>query len=194
MAENTNPTKVTAGSREFPVRLSYLKVFTPEEHENDEGEKSLKYSCQCIVSKKDKATLAAIKRAEQAVIDDYFKGKKPANLKTPLRDGDEEWEEKGEHLKGHYFFNCSAKKKPDVVSTKKDPGTGKLVRLTETEIKSGDYGRVSVNLFGFTGKSKGIGVGLNNIQFLEEGDALGNSTTADQDFGDFDDGEEGFDD
>lgn len=182
MADKKN-TRLTVGNPDFPVRLSYLKAFEPEEVENDDGVKSLKYSTQVIIDKKDVATVAAINSVVKDVIDEHFKGK-TAMLKTPLRDGDEEWEEKGEAVKGCWFLNCSSKQKPSVVGTEKNDLTGKLEPLGPDEIKSGDYGRVSLNFFHFVGKSKGVGVGLGNIQKLKDGDPLGNQRSADDDFGD----------
>lgn len=185
---NKNPTRVTIGSPEFPVRFSYLSAFEPKEFENDEGEKSLKFSAQIIIDKKDAKSIAAINAAVDAALADEFGSKRPANLKLPLRDGDLEFEEKGEHLKGHWFFNVSSKQKPSVVGAEKDEFTGKLKALEAAEIKSGDYGRVSVNFFGFTGKSKGVGGGLGNIQKLKDGEPLGNQRSADDDFSDLEDG------
>ena len=72
---------------------------------------------------------------------------------------------------------------------------GHLGRIGEDDIKSGDYGRISINLFTFgvkkKAKSKGIGIGMGNIQKLKDGEPLGNTRSADDDFGDL---EEGFQD
>ena len=192
MAETkNNPTRITLGSPEFPVRFSYLHAHTAQESEDDDGNKQLKYSTQVLIDKRDTKSKAAIDAAIKAVLAEDAGGKMPANCKLPLRDGDEEWEEKGEVVKGHWFFNCSSKKKPDVVGTERDID-GKLVRLSEDEIKSGDYGRITVNAFSFgikaKAKSKGIGLGMGNIQKLKDGEALGSSRSAEDDFGDLEDG------
>lgn len=188
MSDNKQATRLTLGSAQFPIRLSYLAAFTPKEGEDDDGNKTSKYGAQLILDKKDTATKAAIEKCIEAAIVEEFGSKKPATLKLPLRDGDLEWEEKGEHLKGHWFLNVSSKQKPSVVGTEKDEFTGKLKPLSEGDIKSGDYGRVSVNFFGFTGKSKGVGGGLGNIQKLKDGEPLGNQRSADDDFGDLEEG------
>lgn len=198
MADKKQPaTRVTLGSPEFPVRFSYIALFQPKEAKDDAGETVRddsgvavkKFSAQIRIPKKDKVGHAACLAAIEAARHEEFGDKKIANLKLPIRDGDEEWEEKDdESLKGHWFFNCSSKQKPNVVGPKKDELTGKLELLGESDIKSGDYGRVSVNFFGFTGKQKGIGVGLGNVQKLKDGDPLGNQRSADDDFGDLEDG------
>jgi hypothetical protein len=187
MTDKTKSTRLTIGSPEFPVRFSYLTAFEPKEVENDDGVKSLKYSCQVIIDKKDVATKAAIDKAVEAAIAAEFP-KRPANIKLPLRDGDLESDEKGDAVIGCWFFNVSSKQKPNVVGTTKDEFTGKLAALGPSEIKSGDYGRVSVNFFGFTDKSKGVGGGLGNIQKLKDGEPLGSQRAAEDDFGDLDEG------
>lgn len=194
---NKNPTRVLLGSVEHPVRFSYLNVFEAKPKKDDDGrvvlddngKPILMFGAQIRVPKADKAAKANMDAAVEAAIAEEFGGKRPANLKLPIRDGDLEWEEKeDESLKGYWFFNTSAKSKPEVVGTTKDEFTGKLKRLEPSEIKSGDYGRVTVNFYGFNVKNKGIAVGLGNIQMLKEGEPLGNQRSADADFDDLEDG------
>ena len=200
MSTKTNADlKLTLGSKDAPVRFSYLHAHTPQEKKDDagnvvigkDGKPVVQYSVQIRVPKKTKGgaenpDVARIKEKQKAAALDFFKGKLPPSLKMPLRDGDEEAEFKEDDtLKGCYFFNCSSLKKPDVAGTERDID-GKLVRLSEDEIKSGDYGRVTVRFYGFNQKSRGVAVGLGNIQKLEDGEPLGSSSSADQDFADFD--------
>ena len=53
------------------------------------------------------------------------------------------------------------------------------------EVYSGCYGRASINFYAFnTNGNRGVGVGLNNIQKLSDGDHLGASrASAESDFG-----------
>jgi len=219
MSEENKDTDAILGSPAFPVRFSFTHFFTPVEDEDKINKKTGKpdafYSCQIIIDKNDEASIDAInemvKRAAAVKLGDK---KIPSTWKLPLRDGDEEWEEKeSPHLKGCYFFNCKTKTKPGVVGTRKAteedveawemehdmederwkaknrPKVGKLLPLLEDEIKSGDYGRVAVNFYYFEGESKGVAVGLNNVQKLKDGEALGSSRkSADEAFGDLDDG------
>lgn len=176
--------------KEIPVRFSFLFAHEPRENEDDDGTKTLKYQCSVLVPKTSVKDKAAIDATVNEVVNEKFKGK-AALLKLPLRDGDLEWEEKGEAYKGHWFFNCSSKNKPSVVGTEKDEFTGKLVGLSKDEIKSGDYGRISINFYDFSGKAKGVAAGMGNIQKTKDGESLGNQRSADEDFGDL---EEGFED
>ena len=48
---------------------------------------------------------------------------------------------------------------------------------------------MTVNFYYFENESKGVAVGLNNVQKLADGEALGgNASNADDDFGDLEDG------
>ena len=211
-------TRVTIGSEDFPVRFSYAYFFEARESDDedeDTGEKKKFFSTMVLIPKEDKAIIAKINKVVQSIVDEKFKGK-TANLKLPLRDGDEEFEEKGDYLKGHYFFNCKSKRRPDVVGTEKvtaedvaqwdednelesdqfkaknRPKVGELVRLTKDDFKSGDYGRVAVRFYYFENETKGVAVSLEkNVQKLKDGEALGGvSVSAEADFDD--DMEEGF--
>lgn len=220
MAETKeNPRHITIGSAVNPVRFSYANFFVPKAGDEDKVDKKTGkpaefYSCQVIIAKADKESVEKVNGAVNAAAKEKLGDKKiPSMWKLPLRDGDEEWEEKGEHLKGCWFFNCKAKGKPSVVGTRKyteedvaqwdadnehetaeykarnRPKVGKLVKLSEEDFKSGDYGRISVDMYYFETESKGIAVGLGNVQKLKDGDALGGSrTSADDDFGDLADG------
>lgn len=207
-------TRVTVGSAKFMARFSYAWFFEPkvddEKIDKKTGKPAEKYSGMIIFPKSDTATEKAVRDAIRAAADTKVPGKKiPPAWSFPLRDGDEEADEKGEFLKGNWFFNCTSKRKPDVVGTEKwteetvaewdaehemedttfirknRPKVGSLVRLDSSDFKSGDYGRVTVNFYYFENETKGIAVGLNNVQKLKDGDALGGvSTTADADFDD----------
>lgn len=195
MSKKVNPVKVTLGSVANPVRFSYLNAFKAVPQRDDkgnfvtdeEGNKVKFYNVQVRFPKTDTAGKAAVDAAVQSALEEFFGDKKkipPANLlQLPLRDGDAEADSKeDETLRGCWFFNCKSKNKPDVVGPKKDEGTGKFVRLDEDEIKSGDYGRITVGFYGFNQKSKGVAVSMGNIQKLKTGDALGSKKSAEEDF------------
>lgn len=55
--------------------------------------------------------------------------------------------------------------------------------LDPADLYSGCYVRASINLYPFSKNgNKGIGAGLNNIQKLAEGEALGGRSRAEDDF------------
>lgn len=171
----------------IPCRLSYAHIWEPSTE--DDGSKG-KYSSSLLISKDDEKTIEKIKAAiKAAVIEGKSKlankaGKIPSNLKTPLRDADEE-EIEDEAYVGHYFLNATSKKKPQIVDRRK-------VRIDdEEEVYSGCYCNVSVNFYAFAVEgNKGIAAGLNNIQKVKDGERLSGGSTADQDFEDLGDDED----
>ena len=165
-------TKVTTGK----VRLSYAHIFEP--HAMNEGQEA-KYSVSVIIPKTDKETLTAIKEAtDQAKKDGASKwgNKIPANLKTPLRDGDVDREDDPAYA-GCYFLNASSKNKPGIVDQNVQP------ILDATEVYSGCYARLTLNFYAYNASgNKGVAAGLGNIQKLEDGEPLGGFTRAEDDF------------
>lgn len=170
-------TKVITGM----VRFSYVHVFEPSAAA--EGAEP-KYSVSIIIDKNDTKTLAAIKAAiEEAKqlgknkITDS-KGRIPANLKQPLRDGDIDRPD-DEAYAGAMFLTASSFRKPGVVGESPE-----CRPLEEDEFYSGCYGRASLTFYAFnTANSRGIACGLNNLQKLEDGERLDGGTSAAEDFG-----------
>lgn len=162
------------------VRFGYVTVFEAKKN-GDEGEP--KYSTMVIIDKNDTDTLKAFESAFKAAKElgkekcAAWKGKIPAVVRNPLRDGDAEKPDSPE-LAGKYFLNAKAnlKSKPQVVKIE----DGALVPITDPiDFKSGDYGKASLNLFAYgTNGNNGIGVGLNAILFLEEGESLTGQVSA----------------
>lgn len=172
-----NETKVVTGK----VRLSYANIFEPKSINGSEP----KYSVSLIIPKSDTQMVETINQAIQNAIErdkGKWNGKVPANLKLPLRDGDEERPD-DEAYANSYFVNANSTKAPAVVSTEKDRSTGKAIQLGEDEVYSGCYARVSINFYGFNASgNKGIACGLGNIQKVADGERLGGGSTAEEDF------------
>ena len=177
-------TKVITGK----VRFSYVNIFKSRAFSGSDDEK---FSICLLIDKEDKKTLKAINNAVQAAIQDgissKWNGKKPANLKLPLRDGDEDRPEAPEYA-GMMFLNANSTQKPGIVDRN-------LMEIIDPdEVYSGCYGRASINFYPFNvNGNRGIGVGLNNIQKLTDGERLGSTrASAESDFGgdDFEDDED----
>lgn len=172
------------------VRFSYVNIFRSKSFGDGQD---AKYSISLLIPKNDTAGVKKIKDAiEKAVeegISSRWGGKRPKNLHLPLRDGDEERE--APEYEGMYFMNANSTTKPGVV----DKNLEEIIDAEE--VYSGCWGRASVNFFAYDSNgNRGIGVGLNNIQKLSEGERLGAArASAEDDFGDgFEDDEEDLED
>lgn len=161
------------------VRFSYAHVHEP--HAVEEGQDK-KYSVSILIPKSDKLTLSKIEAAVMAATaagkSAKFAGKIPPNLKLPLRDGDAERPD-NEEYEGMFFINASSKNKPGIV----DQDRNEI--MSKEQFYSGCWGRASVNFYAFNvSGNKGIACGLNNLQFMEDGENLGGGgTSAAEDFG-----------
>lgn len=170
-----NTTKVVTGK----VRFCYVNVFEPRVA--SEGSEP-KYDVCILVSKDDKVTVGKIKKAIENAKTVYKakladrNGKIPANLKTPIHDGDEERPD-DPNFANCYFLNASSFVKPSIVDRDLEP------IMDKSEFYSGCYGRASIVFFGYNKQSKGIAAGLNNLQKLEDGEPLAGGSSAAEDFG-----------
>lgn len=184
MSTDNNSTKVITGK----VRLSYVHIFEPQP--DDQGKD--KYSTAILIPKSDKETLRKIKAAVDAAIElgkSKWGGKVPANLKKPLRDGDEERPD-DEAYAGHYFLNASSVNKPGIAKPigKGSDGKTKFQEITDsTEVYSGCYAKVSINFYPFDAKgNRGIAAGLNNVVKVQDGEFLGGRANVNDEFADED--------
>jgi len=178
-------------------RFSYLHALTPKENkQNGKNE----YSVVALIPKTSPDGEAIRKIIDELKNETWLsKGKRlPPKFWNPLRDGDTDCKQNGDpygpECAGHYIVSAKRddKKAPDVVGTMRD-AEGKLIRLTDKQIKSGDYGRISINLSAYTKGDSGVGAYINNIQLVTQGEALGGGADADDDFGSYDDDEGGYD-
>lgn len=166
-------TKVVTGE----VLLSFPALFEPKAMGNSSDKK---YSAALLIPKSDTKTIKLINEAVQEAKEkgkiEKFGGKLPANLKLPLRDGDEEKPDDPIYA-GHYFLNASSKTPPSVVNDQRLP------IMEASEVYPGCYVRASVNFYAFnTNGNKGIAAGLNNIQKLRDGEQIGGKSRVEDDF------------
>jgi hypothetical protein len=175
MSNQVNSTKVVTGK----VRFCYVNVFEPTAM--NEGD-TPKYNICVLIPKSDTATIDKIKKAVEAAKEAGKakladkNGRIPANLKLPLRDGDEERPD-DPAFEDHYFINANSMRQPSIVDRSLNP------IMSRDEFYSGCYGRASINFYAFNVSSKGIATGLNNLQKLEDGEMLAGGSTAEEDFG-----------
>lgn len=178
-------TKVVTGK----VRFSYVNIFKSRAFR--EGQDA-KYSICLLIPKSDKKGLAKITAAMDEAVQEGIRskwgGKMPKNLHLPLRDGDEERADEAPEYEGMMFLNANSNTKPGIVD--KD-----LVQILDPdEVYSGCWGRASINFFAYDSNgNRGVGVGLNNILKLSDGERLGGSrASAEDDFSDDFEDEEDF--
>lgn len=159
----------------IPGRLSYFNCWEPKSINGSDP----KYSVSIIIPKDDKKTVAAIQNAiDEAKKEGIskFGGKIPKNLKVPLRDGDIDRVDDPSY-ENSYFINANSKDAPQIVDARVQP------ILDRSEVYSGCYGKVSVTFYAFNvNGNRGVAAGLGNIQKLQDGEALGGRSRAEDDF------------
>lgn len=163
------------------VRFSYINIFEPKQSKFGGDPK---YSMVILIPKTDIATKQAIDKAIQETINENAQkvfGGATVGLHLPMHDGDGVMPDKGtpypDECKGHWVLNCSSKMKPEVVDENLQPV------MSQSQVYSGCYGRVSLRFFAYNQGKRGVSAGLGNVQKLRDGDPLGGGTTAAQDFG-----------
>jgi len=181
------PTEVITGT----CRASYANLWEPK---SINGGKE-KYSVSIIIPKTDKTTLVAIDKAVKAAYDEgkaKLKGNSktvPAlkDLKTPLRDGDEERPE-DEAYAGSFFLNANSDNQPDIIDRYKEEITN------EKLVYSGCYCKFYINFYAYSASgNRGIACGLNGVQLISKGEPLGGRRKAEDVFDvEEDDDDDGF--
>lgn len=141
-------------------RLIFQSLFNPTTVKaGDEP----KYGIMVLV-KKDTPEAEQLQDALDKVANDFFSGKIPRNAKTYLSDGDVDKEQA--YYNGYYYFTARSSYAPDVAMLK----DGALVRLNAETFNEAYYdgieGYVSINLYGYDNRNKGVGMGLGNVCLL----------------------------
>ena len=169
------------------VRFSYLNAF--EAKATPSGD--LKFSASLLIPKEDvegiKAIHSAINAAVQKGIDNNkFTQAQVKGLRLPIRDGDAEFEtgNRGPEYKGCFFINATSKNKPGVVKAQKDSAPVPI--FDPDDFYSGCHGRADVNFFPYNqAGNRGVGVGLNNLMMVKEGERLDGRQKAEDAFGSY---------
>lgn len=172
---NNNPAHIVLTD----VRLSYTHLYEP--YASQPGQEP-KYSATVLVPKSSNQRGkidAAIAAATQKAQEKYGKAF-PPQPKVSVHDGDgtrpSDGQPFGDECKGCWVFTASSKERPKVVDLQLQP------ILDSTEIYSGMYANVGVTFFGYNApQNKGVGVGLENIQKIRDGEPLGGGRAAIED-------------
>lgn len=164
------------------ARLSFTHLFEP--YANNPGQEA-KYSVTVLVPKSDIATKQRIDTAETAAkhsgVSKCWNGAMPPLVASAVHDGDgvrPNGEAFGEECRGCWVFTASSKQPPQVVDINLNP------IINQSDVYSGCYARVCVNFFPYNSNGKrGIGIGLQAVQKLEDGEPLGGRISAAEAFG-----------
>ncbi|WP_321823588.1 DUF2815 family protein [Pyramidobacter piscolens] len=171
------------------VRASFVNIFEPKGYNGNDP----KYSMMLLMPKDHPQYPALVAATVEAGREEWpakFKGDSfPKGFKNPVRDGDEERDTAARpEYENSYFMNCSSKQAPRVVD--RNP----RIALTKEDrrIYSGCYVNVSLNTYAFdVSGNKGVALGLINVQFHSDGEALsGVYSNPEEDFDDESDVEE----
>lgn len=166
------------------VRFSYCNLFQPKApFNNPQGEP--KYSVTVLVPKTNTTAKAvidnAIAQAIDAGVSSKWNGVRPPQPAICVHDGDgprpSDGSSFGEECKGCWVFTASTKQPPFVV----DEYVQNII--DPTKVYSGMWGNVNVTFFAYNNAGKkGIGCGLNGVQKIRDGEALGGQITAQEAF------------
>lgn len=171
---------------ETEVRLSYTNLIAPRA-QNPEKPDVLTYSTAILIPKGDTKTIDAIKAAiNEAVAEGVTKkwgGKRPSNLRNPLRDGDEDRAD-DENYKGMFFINAKGPRggaeQPILLDSR-----GAETK-SQSDIYSGVNARVSLQFYAYDNSgNRGIACGVASVLSTGKGDPLTAQVTAESARGEF---------
>lgn len=158
-------------------RVSFPHIFKPHAPPNSKNDP--KYSIDMLYT--DKKDLVPFENAIKEILTKKFgsDSKKWPKMKHPvIKDGDEK-----ENLAGYpgtMYVTARSGNKPTVVDRDKQE------ILDTQKIYAGCYARAQVSLYWYDNNgNKGVGVGLNAVQFIRDGEAFGaGRVNVDKAFGD----------
>ncbi len=164
-----------------PFRVSFPQVFTPKSFQEGADPK---FSVMAVWDPSDfgsaeEAQWAAFLEAiDAASVKKHGKpiADLPASFRRPFRDGKEK-EHLGGFEEGMLFATLSTKVRPGVIDRNMQP------IIEASDFYAGCYARATVSAYGYDNVSKGVAVGLHNLQKVGEGEPLDGRTKAEDDFG-----------
>lgn len=165
------------------ARLAFPALFEPRGFNGAQP----KFSCVLVFDKaaQETAEYQNMKKAAGAAAKAKFGDKPPKSMRSPFRPGSDK-----EGTAGFdddcVFITVSTKKQPKVVDRKKVDGKFPVI-TDEDRLYPGCFVRASINAFAYDNSgNKGVSFGLNNVQFIDDGEriATGGGRSADNDFDD----------
>lgn len=159
------------------VRLSFPYLF--EKRQNEDGNEG-KYEACLLISKDDKKTVECINKAIEAAkargLKEKWASKLPKKLQLPLNDGDDRDDEL-DGFANNFYVNAKSKTRPNVV----DKHLAKII--DPEEVYAGCYVIAAISFYPYNTNSNGIGVSLDSIMKVKDGEAFAGKPSAEADFG-----------
>lgn len=161
------------------VRLSFSNLFEPRK--NDDGTPG-RYDCCLLIDSSDTETINCINKAVEAAkakgLRERWGNKLPKNLQLPLHDGEEKEDDQySEQFRGKMYINPKAKSRPGIV----DRHGARII--DPEELYSGCYVVAALSFFPYDNNgNKGVGVGIDNVMKIKDGDSLAGKPSAESDF------------
>lgn len=160
------------GTLSFP----HLSASAAANNKNDKGEPS--YDVQIIIPKSQRDDIRAIVEAMRKVGEDKW-GDQWKKRRLPLRDGDKEADDptedgstKGEKYPeraGCFFLNARSTRPVTVVDRERVP-----IEAIDADVYGGCKGKIAVTFYAYsTAGNHGIGVRLNGVQKIADGEPFG---------------------
>lgn len=171
-----------------PARLSYPYLL--KRHSFNEGEEG-KYSTVVLIPKSETETVQAIQKAIDYAINvgiaGKWGGKRPKYLDSPLYDGDDQCDKRGNPkdnpdatLMGHYYLRTKSNMRPQVYDRAGEPITD------EEEIYGGVWAFVSLGFYPYANNGNtGLSCGLRAVKKYKDDTPFGGGGSALADFDGF---------
>ncbi len=152
------------------------------------------YNCDILLERESLTTEVksvmkeALNAAIKGGIEHKWNGRKPANLDTPYRNGDDRHDDKPdiyEAYRGCYFLS------PKRQVTQGPPYVwdqhGNRIEQTGDKLDGGDWCAFDITLYPYArGKNKGIAVSLNSVRLIKTGDRFSGGPSAESSLAEFD--------
>lgn len=159
-------------------RLSFPHLFVPVATDKNKPDDK-KYTMSMLFAAG--VDVSALKKAAAAAAKETWGDSIPKNLKSPFLDAGK-YEYEG-YAEGMVLVRPTSKQKPNVVGPRKDPTTDTFPRLSEENIYPGCYCRATVRAFTYNRPdSKGVSFGIQNVQFIRDGEPLGGRRKPEDEF------------
>lgn len=156
-----------------PGRLSYPHIFKPQKNERGED----RYTLALLLP--PDTDFKPIKSAlDKAAVEKFGadRSKWPSKMRKPedvLQDAEEKY---GVQFKGWKYVNAGSGEPPGVVNAMLEDVSD--VR----EAYPGRWARISAAAYGYDNKTKGVTIGLNNVQLMKHDEPLAGKPRAQNDF------------